>query len=130
VPTSQELAGDFSNVATSFYQHKFYNPYSTTCSGSTCTVQQFKCDTSGNPITPVNNIQATGTPCLKIPSSMIDPVMLSYVKAYYQTPNSLATEASGFNFSETRPQIDNANSYQVRIDYNKSEGTLALAVSA
>jgi hypothetical protein len=121
VPTPQELAGDFSNVATSFYQHKFYNPYSTTCSGSVCTVQQFKCDANGNPITPVNNVQTGGTPCLKIPTSMIDPVMLAYVKAYYQAPNSLANEASGFNFSETRPQIDNANSYQVRVDYNKSE---------
>jgi hypothetical protein len=52
---------------------------------------------------------------------MIDPVMLSYLKAYYQPPNSLSSEAAGFNFTETRPQIDNANSYQVRIDYNKSE---------
>ena len=121
VPSPQELAGDFSSPAVSFYQHKFYNPNSTTCSGTTCTVQQFQCDASGNPITPVNNVQTGGTPCLKIPTSMIDPVMLAYIKSYYQPANSLATEASGFNFSETRPQIDNANSYQVRIDYNKSE---------
>jgi hypothetical protein len=121
VPSPQELSGDFSSPAASFYQHKFYNPYSTTCTGTTCSVQQFQCDASGNPITPVNNVQTGGTPCLKIPASMIDPVMLAYVKAYYQAANSPATEASGFNFSETRPQIDNANSYQVRIDFNKSE---------
>ena len=121
VPTTQELGGDFSSAATSFYQHKFYNPYSTACTGTTCTVQQFQCDSSGNPITPVNNVQTGGTPCLKIPSSMIDPVMVAYIKAYYQAANSLPSEASGFNFTETRPQIDNANSYQARIDFNKSE---------
>ena len=47
VPTSQELAGDFSSVATSYYQHKFYNPYSTVCTGGSCTVQQFQCDANG-----------------------------------------------------------------------------------
>ena len=50
--------------------------------------------------------------------------MLAYVKAYYQPANSPARhEASGFfNFTE-RPvrRSDNANSYQARIDFNKSE---------
>ena len=121
VPTSQELGGDFSSSAYSYYQHKFYNPYSTVCSGSSCTVQQFKCDASGNPITPVNNLQPTGTPCLKIPASMINPVMLSYVKAYYAPANSVANEPAGFNFVDTRPQIDNNNSYQVRVDFHESD---------
>ena len=121
VPTTQELSGDFSSPAFSFYQHKFYNPYSTTCSGGTCTVQQFKCDANGNPVTPVNNIQTTGTPCLKIPSSMINPTMLAYMKAYYAPANSAANEPAGFNFVDGRPQIDNNNSYQVRIDYHRSE---------
>jgi hypothetical protein len=49
VPTSQELSGDFSSAAISYYQNPIYNPYSTTCSAGKCTVQQFKCDTSGNP---------------------------------------------------------------------------------
>ncbi len=121
VPTTQELGGDFSSASYSYYQHKFYNPYSTVCSGGTCTVQQFKCDANGNPIVPVNNLQTTGTPCLKVPSSMINPVMLAYEKAYYQPANSVANEASGFNFVEGRPQIDNSNSYTLRADYHKSE---------
>jgi Carboxypeptidase regulatory-like domain len=121
VPTTQELGGDFSSASYSYYQHKFYNPYSTSCSGGTCTVQQFKCDANGNPIVPVNNLQTTGTPCLKIPSSMINPVMLAYEKAYYQPANSVANEASGFNFVEGRPQIDNSNSYTLRVDYHRSE---------
>ena len=41
VPTTAELNGDFSSVATSYYQHSLYNPYSTTCAGSKCTVQPF-----------------------------------------------------------------------------------------
>ena len=121
VPTSQELNGDFSSSAYSYYQHKFYNPYSTVCTGGTCTVQQFKCDANGNPITPVGNLQSTGTPCLKIPASMINPVMLSYIKAYYAPANTVANEPAGFNFVDTRPQIDNNNSYQVRIDYHPNE---------
>ena len=47
VPTSQELSGDFSSSAWSYYQHKFYNPYSTVCTGGKCTVQQFQCDATG-----------------------------------------------------------------------------------
>jgi len=121
VPTPQELAGDFSSSAFSYYQHKFYNPYSTTCSAGKCTVQQFMCDASGNPITPVNNIQPSGTPCLKIPQSMINPAMLSYIKSYYEPANSVANEPAGYNYVDGRPQIDNNNEYTVRIDFHKSE---------
>lgn len=122
VPTTAELGGDFTN---SYYSgtsgHQIYNPYSTVCTGGKCTVQQFQCDGAGNPITPVNGVQAAGTPCLKIPSSMLNPAMTAYMKAYYQAPNSLANEASGFNYVDIHPQIDNSNAYQVRIDYHKSE---------
>jgi hypothetical protein len=122
VPTSQELNGDFSSIATSYYQHPIYNPYSTTCSGGSCTVQQFKCDASGNPIAPSSNgTQTGGTPCLKIPQSLLNPVMLAYIGSYYLPPNSLANEPSGYNFIESRPNIDNNNGYQIRIDVHKSD---------
>src|SRR5215469_10038938 len=121
VPSPQELTGDFSSNTFSFYQHKFYNPYSTVCSGGSCTVQQFKCDSVGNPIAPVNNIQTGGSPCLKIPSSMINSTMLAYIKAYYQPANSAGTTPAGYNFVDVRPQIDNSNAYTVRIDYHRSE---------
>lgn len=121
VPSAQELAGDFSNTAWSYYQHKFYNPYSTVCTGGKCTVQPFKCDANGNALQAVNNIQPAGTPCLKIPSSMISPAMTAYLKAYYASANSQDTEASGFNFVENRAQIDNNNSYQVRLDFHNSD---------
>jgi Carboxypeptidase regulatory-like domain len=121
VPTQQELAGDFSSNAFSYYQHKFYNPYSTVCSGGRCTVQQFQCSTAGNALTPVNNVQPAGVPCLKVPASMLNQTMLKYLQSYYQQPNSPGTEPSGYNFIENRPQIDNNNSYQVRIDFHLSD---------
>ena len=52
---------------------------------------------------------------------MINPVMLAYEKSYFQAANSVANEASGFNFVEGRPQIDNSNAYTFRADYHKSE---------
>jgi len=127
VPTSQEFGGDFSNVATSYYQHKFYNPYSTVCTGGTCTVQQFQCDASGNPLAAPGNQQAAGTPCLKIPTSMLNSTMLAYMKAYYASPNSPGTEPSGYNFVENRAQIDNNNSYQVRLDFHLSDKNFGFA---
>lgn len=122
VPTAQELSGDFSSVATSYYQHAFYNPYSTSCSGGKCTVQPFKCDAGGNPIAPnANGTQTGGTPCMKIPSTMIDPVMQAYMKSYYLQPNSIASEPAGYNFIDSRGHVDNDNGYQVRFDIRKSD---------
>lgn len=122
VPTSQELSGDFSDVASSYYQHPIYNPYSTTCAGGKCVVQPFTCDANGNPITPNSNgSQTGGTPCMKIPSEMLNPTMIAYMKAYYLQPNSIANEASGYNYVENRTHIDNNNSYQVRVDIHNSD---------
>jgi hypothetical protein len=127
VPTSQELGGDFSSSTWSYYQHKFYNPYSTVCTGGKCTVQQFQCDANGNPLAPTNNVQPAGTPCLKIPTSMLNATMLPYLKSYFQIPNSQGTEASGYNFVENRPQVDNNNSYQVRLDFHVTDKNFGFA---
>lgn len=122
VPTSQELAGDFSQSAFSYYQHPIYNPYSTTCAGGKCAVQPFKCDATGVPITPGGNgTQAGGTPCLKIPAALINPVMQKYMSSYYLPPNAVANEPAGYNFIDSRPNIDNNNGYQVRIDIHNSD---------
>ena len=122
VPTSEELNGDFSDVAYSYYQHPIYNPYSTGCAGGKCTVQPFECDANGNPISPNSDgTQTGGMPCLKIPSALLNPAMESYMKAYYLPPNSLSNEASGYNYIENRANIDNNNSYQVRVDIHNSD---------
>ncbi len=122
VPTTQELGGDFSNVAYSYYQQAIYNPYSTTCAGGKCTVQPFECDASGNPISPNSNgTQTGGIPCLKVPSGLINSTMSNYLKAYYLAPNTEGNEASGYNFIENRANIDTNDSYQIRVDLHKSD---------
>jgi hypothetical protein len=122
LPTTQEVGGDFSSVASSYYQHSIYNPYSTTCTGGKCTVLPFTCDASGNPVTPNSDgTQTGGTPCLKMPATLLNPTMVKYMQAYYETPNSLGTETSGYNYIENRAHIDNYNSYQTRVDVHKSD---------
>lgn len=128
LPTAQELSGDFSNPAYSYYQHQFFNPYSTNCANGSCTVQPFMCDSAGNPITPnPDGTQTGGTPCLKIPQSMLSTTMQSYIKAYYLQPNALADESIGYNYLDSRPHIDNNNSYQVRIDFHPSDRNFGFA---
>jgi len=122
VPTSQELSGDFSSVGSSYYQHAIYNPYSTACVGSKCTVQPFQCDAAGNPIAPNSNgTQTGGTPCLKVPAGLISPTMSKYLQSYYLSSNAVGNEAAGYNFIENRANVDNNDSYQVRIDIHKSD---------
>ncbi len=53
--------------------------------------------------------------------SMLNPTMVSYLKAYFFPANLPGTEASGYNFIENRPQVDNNNAYQVRLDFHVSD---------
>ena len=119
VPTDAELGGDFSQ---SFYKQQIYNPFSTQCVGSSCAVQPFRCDTAGNAI-PLssNGTQPAGTLCNKLPSGVISSQMQKYMNAYYQRPNSTSGPGNSFNFIEQRPQIDNNNSWQLRLDHHFSD---------
>src|SRR5215470_7253671 len=77
IPTAAELLGDFTQ---STGATQIFNPYSTFKSGTKFLRNPFRCDASGNPL-PVNasGQQAqTGTPCLKLPASLINPVMQAY----------------------------------------------------
>jgi hypothetical protein len=119
IPTDAELDGDFSQ---SFYKQQIYNPFSTQCVGSSCTVQPFRCDPVGNALTlSSNGTQPTGTPCNKLPSGVISSQMQKYMTAYYQRPNSTSGPGNSFNFIEQRPQIDNNNSWQLRVDHHFSD---------
>ncbi|MGH9582335.1 MAG: TonB-dependent receptor domain-containing protein [Bryobacteraceae bacterium] len=96
VPTPLELSGDFSQ---SYYTQKIYNPYSTACGGTKCTVQPF----AGQ----------------KIPTNLISPAMQAYIKSYYAQPN--LTGFVGSNYIEARPHTDDSNNWQIRIDQNFNE---------
>ena len=63
-PTAAQLGGDLTGIGA-----QIYNPFN----GGLA----FMCDSSGNPLPAPGGVQASGTPCDKIPSSMIDPNMVS-----------------------------------------------------
>ena len=96
LPTAAELNGDFSQ---SYYTQQIYNPYSTVCTGTSCTRTPFP-----------NNV---------VPTSLILPGMQSYMKAYLAQPN--VTGIVGSNYIEVRPQTDTANSWQIRLDQKFSD---------
>jgi len=68
-PTPAELGGDLSAVTS-----QIYNPYSVVADPTSATgysSSPFMCDGAGNALPATNNIQAAGTPCNKIPTSML-----------------------------------------------------------
>jgi Carboxypeptidase regulatory-like domain len=95
IPTDAELNGDFSS---SVNGQNIYDPRSTVCASGSCTRQQFP-----------NN---------QIPLSQISQPMQTLLKGYFATPNfSLGQN----NYLETRPQTDDMNGWQVRIDHYMNE---------
>ncbi|MBS1823422.1 MAG: carboxypeptidase regulatory-like domain-containing protein [Acidobacteria bacterium] len=120
VPTAAEINGDFSQ---SYYTQQIYNPNSTACVGTSCTVQPFRCDVAGNalPVSGNGTQPAGGTPCNKLPAGVLSPQMQKYMTAYYQQPNSATGPAYSYNYIEQRPQIDNNNSWQLRLDHHFSD---------
>lgn len=120
-PTAAQLTGDFSNLAGQGVQ--LYNPFSSvpqsTSEAPNATgfdLQPFMCDASGNP-EPANTsgIQAAGTPCNKIPSTMLDPVMVNYAKTFFPAPQTIANQPQ-FNGLDTTPNITDQDQVSVRID--------------
>jgi hypothetical protein len=100
-PTASQLAGDLTGIA-----GQIYNPYSG---------QAFMCDASGNPLPAPGNIQGAGTPCNKIPSSMIDPNMVSYAQKLFPAPN--LTGNPQFNGLDTTKTITRQDEGSGRLDH-------------
>ncbi len=115
VPTAAEIAGDFTNTP---FRRALFNPYSTRQVGSNFVRDQFRCDASGNPL-PVNaskqQDQTIGAACFKIPQALIFGPMQKFFQTYSAVPN-FSGDAQN-NFAQSRPTINNANGYQVRIDH-------------
>jgi outer membrane receptor protein involved in Fe transport len=106
-PTPQELAGDLTGTVGA---GQIYNPYSGLA---------FMCDGAGNPLPAPNNIQAAGTPCNKIPSSMINPSMLTYAQKIFPAPN--LTGNPNFNGLDTSKAITRQDEGNGRIDHRFSD---------
>lgn len=117
VPTAAEESGDFSNA---YYSQQIYNPYSTTCSGGTCTVTPFECDPAGNPIAVLNGSQSGGTPCNKIPTSLINGATEALLTNYVLAPNAPSGPQNSYNYIDSRPTTSVNNTWQIRLDEDLS----------
>jgi outer membrane receptor protein involved in Fe transport len=109
-PTTAQLAGDLTGIA-----GQIYNPYASTKS----TGAPFMCDSSGNPLPAPNNIQAAGTPCNKIPASMIDQNMVHYAQKLFPAPN--VTGSAAFNGLDTTKTITRQDEGSGRLDHQFTE---------
>jgi hypothetical protein len=106
-PTDAQLAGDLTGIA-----GQLYNPFSG---------QAFMCDASGNPLPAPGNKQGAGTPCNKIPSTMIDQNMVTYATKLFPAPNLTPTATSPFNGLDTTKTITRQDEGSGRLDHQFGE---------
>ena len=109
-PTPAELTGDFSALSS-----QIYNPYSIQSTPGGSISQPFMCDPSGNPL-PLNGnkTQVAGTPCNKIPSSLLNPTMVYYAKSLFPAPINTGNPA--FNGRDTTPSVIRQDQISIRLD--------------
>jgi outer membrane receptor protein involved in Fe transport len=110
-PTPAQLNGDFSAIGT-----QLYNPYSAQFApDGSYTNSPFMCDSSGNALpTNAQGIQAAGSPCNKIPVSLINPSMSYYAKTLFPAP--INTGQPGFNGRDSTENIVTSNQMSARVD--------------
>jgi len=148
VPSTQELAGDFSGTGgapelvgtlnaarTAVTPNQLYNPFAE--SGANSAVP-FYCDTSGNPMPLLNpgaafgqagyGVQGSGgVACNKIPSALIDSKLASVIKSYIGSQGSNCAFSPNYALSvldnclDTRNKTDVANNFDFRVDHHFSE---------
>ena len=111
VPTAAMRNGDFTDNP--FGQPntiQLINPNSSTGA-------PFMCNGAGNPLpTAADGTQGVGTPCNKIPSSLIDPVGQKYINLY-PLPNA-NNAALGYNFVSEPVRKLNEGKFDIRVDEN------------
>jgi hypothetical protein len=121
VPTPAMLSGDFSSDAAAGIQ--LYNPYgpggSTPFSGLVFPSNvPFMCNGAGNPLpTNAQGQQAAGTPCDKIPSSLINPLSAE-LAALYPAPNVPGALVNNYDAAPAKRL--NEGEVDLRLDHNFS----------
>jgi carboxypeptidase family protein len=78
----------------------------------------FECDAAGNPLPAPGGVQSGGTPCNKIPASVINPIGAKLI-ALYPTPNA-NNPASSFNYVNQPVRKLNEGTGDIRVDHNFS----------
>jgi len=120
VPTIAQRAGDFTdNVFGQPNTTQLVNPYATQVVNGQPVSVPFMCDSGGNalPAAP-DGSQATGTPCNKIPQSLINPIGQELINLY-PLPNA-NNAALGYNYvSEPVRSLDEGK-FDIRADENIS----------
>ncbi|HXW92616.1 MAG TPA: TonB-dependent receptor [Terriglobales bacterium] len=115
-PTAAQLNGDFSNLESQGVQ--LFNPYSSVPDAATATGyfrQPFMCDSTGNALAAnAMGIQANGTACDKLPSSLLNSTMVYYAKTLFPAP--INTGNPSFNGRDTTPSIVRQDQISVRGD--------------
>ena len=115
VPTSAMQTGDFSEPFAGVTQ--LYNPFSTRTVNGQVIRDPFMCDSGGNPLPAANGIQPAGTPCNKIPSSVINPIAQQMI-GFYPTPNVPGTLVGDFVNSPIKQLKE--GEFDLRLDHNFS----------
>ncbi len=103
-PTAAQLAGDLTGIS-----GQIYNPYSG---------QAFMCDPAGNPLPAPNKVQGAGTPCNKIPSSMLDQNMVNYAQTLFPAPNVVGSALNGLDTTKSITRQDEGSG---RLDHQFTE---------
>jgi hypothetical protein len=121
VPTVAERNGDFSALLAINSSFQIFNPYSARQDGTRIRRDPFMCDAAGNPLAPLaNKTQPAGTPCNKIPASLISPIAKAYLQ-FYPLPNQSGDAQGRNNFISGQPRTDTFHSESYRFDQTMSE---------
>lgn len=120
VPTADERNGDLSALLALGSKYQIYNPFSTKPASGGAR-DPFMCDAAGNPLPPnAKGIQPVGTPCNKIPASLLDPVAQK-IMSYYALPNSQGTLEGQNNYTRATNDLFDYYVHFFRFDHNFSE---------
>lgn len=103
IPTERMRTGDFSELLAIGPQYQIYNPFSGRREGSRIRRDPFMCDAAGNPLPPnPDGTQPAGTPCNRLPASLINPIARNFVDNYLPlptTPDQASADGAG-NFRQ------------------------------
>jgi Carboxypeptidase regulatory-like domain len=121
VPTQLERNGDFSESFPGSPAVQIFNPFSTVTdpvSGKS-TRAPFACDGAGNAIAPnPNGTQTGGTPCNKIPKTLINPAGQALAN-FFPLPNTPGVLGTDFRSQPTEKFAD--IQFTNRVDYHISD---------
>jgi len=114
-PTEAQLAGDLSDLSS-----QLFNPFSTRPDPGNpgqAIRDPFLCDSSGNPLpTAAGGTQSGGTPCNKIPSTLLNPNMVKFAQLVF--PPAGPPILGLYNSASKVNDNTNQDQYNARLDHS------------